>query len=67
MRKPCAIICKFLDRPVKAIVAVDMHSLLEQTDSTVYIRKWGPLGQEYTPIARNLVRMKKVVLVCANT
>ena len=32
-----AIICKFLDRPVKAIVTVHMDSLLEQTDSTVYL------------------------------
>ena len=30
-----AIICKFLNLPVKAIVRVPMHSLLEQTDSTV--------------------------------
>ena len=31
-----AVICKFLDWPVKAIVTVQMHSLLEQTDSRVY-------------------------------
>ena len=30
------MICKFLDWPVKAIVTVDMHSLLEQTGSTRY-------------------------------
>ena len=31
------MICKPLDRPVTAIVTVYMHSLLEQTDSTVVV------------------------------
>ena len=37
-----ALICNILDRPVKAIFTVDMLSLLEQTDSTVYKKKLRP-------------------------
>ena len=57
------IICKFLDRPVNAIVTVDMQSLLEQTDSTVENRPKPSI--RHIRLNINLTLVFRLCLLCA--